>query len=206
MYKEAGANNMKSNLITIAGAALFTLALQVGASATTLYNVSGSWVFPADSFTGSLYVSGSSVTLDPNPPGIELTGSGIMGTVDLTNVVSSSKVGPFYGVTVNDGTSVGDYSLFFDFTLPNANNKKGILDLAALSEIVACSGRGCKDGEETKVLAIFGFGDVTVGGVVNSSNAAPLPPTLSLFATGLVMLGWFGWRRKRNNAAFTAAV
>ena len=84
-------------------------------------------------------------------------------------------------------------------------SKRVILDLAALSEIVACSGRGCKDGEETKILAILGFGDVTVGGVVNSSNVAPLPPTLSLFATGLVMLGWFGWRRKRDNAAFTAA-
>ena len=199
---------MKSKLIAIAGAALFTLALEASASAAT-YDVSGGWLFPADSFTGTIDVSGSSVT----NPAINLTGAGITGTVSLDNLVSAIKTGPFYAVTVNDGTSPGDYSLFIDFTLPNAMNKeKGLLDLAELSEIVVvdvCNrfGKNCKDEDQTKVLAILGLGDVTPGTVVvgGGSLAAPLPATLSLFATGLLALVLFGRRRTRNNAAFTAA-
>jgi hypothetical protein len=197
---------MKSKLIAIAGAVLFTLALEVSASAAT-YDVSGSWFIPADSFTGTLDVSGSSVT----DPAIGLSGAGITGTVSLDNLVSAFKTGPFYAVTVNDGTSVGDYSLFIDFTLPNANNKgKGFLDLAELSEIVVvdvCNrfGKDCKDEDETKVLAILGLGSVTAGSIGGGSLATPLPATLSLFATGLMALGLFGWRKKLNSTAFTAA-
>lgn len=38
-----------------------------------------------------------------------------------------------------------------------------------------------------------------------SPSATPLPAALPLFASGLGALGLFGWRRKRKNAAATAA-
>ncbi len=53
-----------------------------------------------------------------------------------------------------------------------------------------------------------------IGGVVIINNAnfdqpgswsTPLPAALPLFASGLGVMGLFGWRRKRKNAAVIAA-
>jgi hypothetical protein len=192
---------MKSKLMTIAGAALFMLAMEFSASAAT-YDVSGGWFF--DSFSGAVDVPGSSTAVglvSPNPgPGIVLTLFGFPSTtVDLNDYVSSFKLGGLYGLTVNDGTGViGDYTLSFDFTLPK-NGHNGLLTFATLSEFECVPNRrggGCKD--ENVVIAGLGLGDVTV-------DPTPLPPTLSLFGTGLILLGLFAWRRNRNNAAFGAA-
>ena len=42
-------------------------------------------------------------------------------------------------------------------------------------------------------------------GVWTDPSATPLPAALPLFATGLGVMGLFGWRRKRKNAAAIAA-
>jgi hypothetical protein len=37
------------------------------------------------------------------------------------------------------------------------------------------------------------------------AQATPLPPALPLFASGLGVMGWLGWRRKRKGIAVSAA-
>jgi hypothetical protein len=39
------------------------------------------------------------------------------------------------------------------------------------------------------------------GGLIFSASVVPIPPALSLFGSGLAILGFVGWRRKRKIAA-----
>jgi hypothetical protein len=51
----------------------------------------------------------------------------------------------------------------------------------------------------------FSFADAHLTVTNPNISATPLPATLPLFASGLGALGFFGWRRKRKNAAALAA-
>jgi hypothetical protein len=123
----------------------------------------------------------------------------------LTEVASSHHLlGPFYSLTVDDGTALGDYSLTFEFTLPT--KEIGLALLATLSEVeerTVCTGRGinrtCSDRYENVVIATLG------GGSVTALAATPLPAALPLFAGGLGMLGLVAGRRKRKIAGLAVA-
>ncbi len=50
-------------------------------------------------------------------------------------------------------------------------------------------------------LALLGNGTVITGITLNAPNAVPLPAALPLFGTGLAVMGFVGWRRKRKLSA-----
>ena len=56
---------------------------------------------------------------------------------------------------------------------------------------------------QTAVTELLG---TTTGGGFNNPSATPLPGALPLFATGLGVMGLFGWRRNRKNGAALAAL
>ena len=193
---------MNSKLLTIGGAALFSLALNFSAAAST-YDVSGAFPFSSDTFSGSIDVSGSTVssadiTLGPSES-------------VLTNVVSSFEVGPVWTVAVDNST----YLLSFLFTLPSSfNDEEGSIFLATLSEFVTnevCRTERektvCEPETTTKILKGLGYGTVTVASVITSGGdvATPLPATLPLFAAGLGVIGLLGWSMKRKASAVIAA-
>lgn len=194
---------MNSKLLTIGGAALFSLALNFSAAAST-YDVSGAFPFSSDTFTGSIDVSGGSVssadiTLGPSES-------------VLTNVVSSFEVGPVWTVAVDNSS----YLLSFLFTLPSSfNDDTGSIFLATLSEYVTnevCRTERkktvCEPETTTQFLRGLGYGTVTAGPVtiINGDSATPIPATLPLFATGLGVIGLLGWGMKRRASAVIAAV
>lgn len=192
---------MKSKLVTLLGATLFVFALDLSASAST-YDISGQFPFPfsSDTFSGTIDVSGSSVTAAD----ITLSGPGINLSFDeLTDVAFSNEVGSIYNLLVDNAL----YSLGFTFTLPDAsNNETGLLGFAVLTEyfqkqICGPDKTNCHEVTIPKVIRVGGYGDVTLTSVIGppgGDNATPLPTTLPLFATGLGALGLMGWRRKRK--------
>lgn len=46
--------------------------------------------------------------------------------------------------------------------------------------------------------------DLSLGFELDDASTTPVPAALPLFATGLGVMGWFGRRRKRKNAAIAA--
>jgi hypothetical protein len=192
---------MKSKLMTIAGAALFMLALEFNATAST-YDVNGNvHLFPltVDDFSGTLTLVGNSVTAAD----ITLSGSNLNSSdLVLTDVASSTKTGGLWSVTVENSL----YDLFFFFTLPRAsNNFDGNVALATLSEFVDVCTRthGCQ--EVPELLGGLGTGTVTPFSI-GTASVTPLPPALPLFATALGLFGLFLWRGKRNTAENLTAV
>lgn len=196
-----GQENMNSKLLTIGGAALFSLALNFSAAAST-YDVSGAFPFSSDTFTGSIDVSGGSVssadiTLGPSES-------------VLTNV-SSFEVGPVWTVAVDNSS----YLLSFLFTLPSSfNDDTGSIFLATLSEYVTnevCRTERkktvCEPETTTQFLKGLGYGTVTAASVITTGGdvATPLPATFPLLATGLGVMGLLGWGMKRKASAIIAA-
>jgi hypothetical protein len=59
------------------------------------------------------------------------------------------------------------------------------------------------DGGSADFSAFGAFGDLSIATLTYSLTPAPvpIPPTLSLFATGLGLMGLFAWRRKRRAGA-----
>jgi hypothetical protein len=183
---------MKAKLLTIASSALFVVASNLVASAST-YDVSGGWLFPKDTFSGMFdftgtyptWVDTASITIDP------------IGVV-LDDVISSSHLaGPLYSVTVDGGA----YSLTFDFTLPTKRND-GIVIFATLFEDVCNRNDRCSD----KIIAELGGGSVTPSLSLTdpTPTPTPLPAALPLFAGGLGMIGLIAGRRKRKSAGLPA--
>jgi hypothetical protein len=192
---------MNSKLLTVAGAALIIMALNFSAAASTSYDVAGAFPFSSDTFTGTIDINGSSV----DSANITLSGTGLTGDLDLTNVAFSFETGPVWSLGVDNS----DYLLSFLFTLPNTKNSDvGNIGLATLSEfftVEVCHGRGdnkvCQPETETRILKALGYGTVTPGSITTINNSeAPIPATFPLFATGLLAMGFLGWSRKRKSA------
>jgi hypothetical protein len=192
---------MRAKLLTIASSALFVIASNLAASAST-YDVSGGWLFPADTFSGPF-----DFAVGTNNADITLYSLGKVPKqlAVLDDVVSLSPLGgPLYSVTVNNGNAKGDYSLTFDFTLPTTKHD-GIAIFATLSEVI-CTGRGDKCSD--KIIADLGGGSITPDLSLSdpsSPSATPLPAALPLFAGGLGVIGLVAGRRKRKSAGLAAA-
>ena len=138
---------MNSKLLTVAGAALIVMAMNFSAAASMSYDVAGAFPFSSDTFTGTIDINGSSV----DSANITLSGAGLTGDSDLTNVAFSFETGPVWTLAVDNS----DYLLSFLFTLPNTKNSDvGNIGLATLSEfftVEVCYGKGDKDCQpETK--------------------------------------------------------
>jgi hypothetical protein len=196
---------MKAKLLTIATSAFFVVASNLAASATS-YDVSGGWLFPPDSFSGTFDFTGGSPLVDAASITIDRFGVAMPLAV-LNDVASSSHVGgPFYSLTVNDGTGLGDYSLTFEFALPTKNIGVAIFaTLSKVEEFDVCTGRGthrtCSEQEEDVILASFGDGSLR-----DAPSPTPLPAALPLFVGGLGIIGLVaGRRRKRKSAGLGAA-
>lgn len=186
---------MNSKLLTVAGAALIVMAMNFSAAASTSYDVAGAFPFSSDTFTGTIDINGSSV----DSANITLSGAGLTGDLDLTNVAFSFETGPVWTLAVDNS----DYLLSFLFTLPNTKNSDvGNIGLATLSEfftVEVCYGKGDKDCQpetKTRILKALGYGTVTPGSITAINNSdAPIPATFPLFATGLLAMGFLGWCR-----------
>lgn len=193
---------MNSKLLTVAGAALIVMALNFSAAASTSYDVSGAFPFSADTFTGTIDINGSSV----ESANITLSGTNLNQSELNLTLAFSFETGPVWTLGVDNS----DYLLSFLFTLPSTiNSDVGDISLATLSEFFTaevCHGRGedkvCQPETETRILKAFGYGTVTPGSITTIGNSeAPIPATFPLFATGLLAMGFLGWRGKQKSAA-----
>jgi hypothetical protein len=173
---------VKTKLLGFMALVPMCLALRVGAANATTFNWTESEESGSGTFTAT-FVSGDEYLINPN---------GITGTIDGLSITALISPGGFgdndnelfypstpqldiFGVTFVAGGI--DWDLYFN----------GSYVLASSSGV--CSSRNqCSPDSFSATLA-----------------ATPLPTAIPLFGTGLVVMGLFGWRRKRKDAVAIAA-
>jgi len=105
-----------------------------------------------------------------------------------------------YAYSINNaGQIVGQYEFF---TCPVPMHRVCIYDFLYSGGIYTTINP--PDSIFDNVFGINSSGQI-VGTADNGLGQTPLPPALPLFASGLGLMGLFGWRRKRKNAGIAAS-
>lgn len=97
-------------------------------------------------------------------------------------------------VTSGDGASVTTTNIQF----PNVSGLSGFF--AMTSDTLIKSIHFGLEGGGTTTSGLFAIDNLTIGSSTGSigPSIVPVPAALPLFGTGLAILGFLGWRRKRN--------
>jgi len=149
-------------------------------------NANAAWVFQIASTL--ITSSGSAVNVIKTGSGAGLYWNvGSSATLDTTtsfqgNILALTSISLLNGATIGCG--------------------RALADNAAVTMIANTIGIGCDSNGFSGGLTVDESGLPTA---LAFAAAVPLPGTLPLFAAGLGMLGLFGWRKKRKDAAVLAA-
>lgn len=177
--------------VSIVAAALTLIVGSANADAYTDFNVIG-------------------IFTDPINDKLPLTGNLVLdGTTDLITGASLRLVGEPWTSVISQGLSDGDYDVSIQTTILNTgcsptSNCFDTLTLALSappSTLIADEGGSIVSGYASLTDAGFAISLEPGTGSLVAPSPAPLPPTVALLATGLGMLGFLGWRRKRNARA-----
>jgi hypothetical protein len=183
------------------------------ASATTVYTYIGNPYDilsdqnpPAGSYDNTMYVSGSFTVASPlaaNLVSVAITPTSYTFSDGRTTFASTSPCGGcFTSFSTNAVGAITDWQISLSATSYVGNEAVGdqtyalssdpIIDVASITECTGVdSSAFCNSWNHDSADVYLNAGLWTV-------SSTPLPPTFSLFATGLGVLGLLGWRRKRK--------
>jgi hypothetical protein len=182
------AKTTRSNQSAVVLAAIFcALFVSSGtANASTIFDITGSSNYSGtitiDTVGGSITAADVVVTGDtPDFTNIlQVSLGSVDATVGITNVTPAPPptTGPILTLSIPDSGTLVGYA-------------GGSIDVSVVGGCFLTSPFLCRG-----LINDLGSGNLT-----SEAAATPLPATLPLFATGLGVMGLFGWRKKRKKAA-----